>query len=94
MGETYIQHNPNVADGRQAIIDATKIWFKGGTKSKIKFLKIIAEKDLVFLHIKGNYGQGDISIMDVFRIEDNKIIEHWDAIQAVPEKSANDHPMF
>lgn len=92
VGDTYIQHNPNVADGKQALIDAATIWFKGAGKETIEFQRIAAEGDLVFLHIKAV--NGTMSVIDIFRVKDNKLVEHWDVMQAVPETSANSHPMF
>ena len=53
-----------------------------------------AEGDFVYIHTKSKMGPKTVSIIDVFRIENGKIAEHWDVIQEVPEKSANPHPMF
>jgi len=92
IGDVYIQHNPYLADGKQALIDGATIWFEGATPYQIDFQKIIAEDDLVFLHIKS--ADGKTSTMDVFRIENNLIVEHWDVHQSIPANPANDHPMF
>lgn len=92
--EDYIQHNPMAADGREALKEVFSRWFKDAKPEKIDFRHIIAEDDLVVLHIKGKLGNKPVAIMDIFRIEDGKIAEHWDIIQEIPEKSANDHPMF
>jgi predicted SnoaL-like aldol condensation-catalyzing enzyme len=94
IAKGYIQHNPMVADGRQALIDAAKKWFQGAPKEKIDIQHIAAEKDLVFIHTKGHMGTKTVSIIDIFRIKDGKIAEHWDVMQEVPEKAANSHPMF
>ncbi len=94
IAEDYIQHNPMVADGRQAFTDFATIAFKDLPKSKVDIKRMIAEGDLVSVHTKGNFNGKDVSIMDIFRIENNMIAEHWDVIQEVPEQSANDHPMF
>ena len=94
IAENYIQHNPSVADGRQALIDAAGKWFRGAPKEKIDIQHIAADKDLVFIHTKSHMGAKTFSVIDIFRIKDGKIAEHWDVIQEVPEKSANSHPMF
>ncbi len=95
MLPTYIQHNPNVADGAEAFKKAAAIWFKGATKSKIDVQHIAAEGDLVFIHLKNRNPDGSLrSTIDIFRIENGKIAEHWDANQNVPEHAANSHPMF
>ncbi len=92
---TYIQHNPNVADGAEAFETAVKAWLKGAPKTKIDVQHIGAEGDLVFLHVKNVLPDGKLqSVIDIFRIQDKKIAEHWDVHETVPEKSANAHPMF
>ena len=90
----YIQHNPNAADGRQALKDLLKVWFKDAPKEKIDIQHIGADGDFVYLHTRRKSGDKTLSIVDIFKVQNNRITEHWDVIQAVPEKSANDHPMF
>lgn len=94
IGDVYIQHNPYVADGKQALIKACKQWFKGEPKEKIDIQHIAADGNLVFIHTKSHEGSKTLSVIDIFRIENGKIVEHWDVAQAVPEKAANSHPMF
>jgi predicted SnoaL-like aldol condensation-catalyzing enzyme len=94
IGEVYIQHNPKVTDGKQALIDATKNWFKNAPKEKIDIQHIGAYGDLVFIHLKSHMGSKTVSVIDIFRLKDGKIVEHWDVMQDVPAKAANDHPMF
>lgn len=98
IGEVYIQHNPNLSDGKEALRSLIKRFpvKKAGDKPNGEIIRVIAEGDLVVLHIK-NYTwpqpRGG-SIVDIFRVENNKIVEHWDVIQAIPEKSANNNTMF
>lgn len=92
IGDVYIQHNPNLADGKQALIDGATGWFKFATPHTIDIQKLMADGDLVFIHTRQS--NGTVSVMDVFRIKDGLIVEHWDVIQSVPANSANDHPMF
>lgn len=92
---SYIQHNPHVADGAEAFEKAVKVWLKDAPKKKIDVQHIAAENDLVFLHVRNLLPDGKIqSVIDIFRIENRKIAEHWDVQEIVPEKSANSHPMF
>lgn len=92
---TYIQHNPHVADGAEAFKTAAKGWFKGAPKTKINVQHIAAEGDLVFIHLKNTLPDGKFqSVIDIFRIQNGKIGEHWDVHENVPETSANSHPMF
>lgn len=91
----YIQHNPEVADGAAAFKSAAAKWFEGQPKTKVDVQRIASDGDLVFIHIKNKKPDGSlISTIDIFRLEDGKIVEHWDAQQDVPKQSANKHPMF
>ncbi|MGZ8509812.1 MAG: nuclear transport factor 2 family protein [Chitinophagaceae bacterium] len=94
IGDTYIQHNPSVADGKEALRQAVTQWFKGAPKEKIDIQHLSADGDLVYIHTKSKNGAKTFSVIDIFRVEKGKIVEHWDVGQEVPEKSANSHPMF
>ncbi|MGV4414126.1 nuclear transport factor 2 family protein [Chryseobacterium sp. T1] len=91
----YIQHNPTVADGAEAFKKAAAVWFKGQPKTKIDVQHVAADGDLVFVHLKDKNPDGTlVSTIDIFKIANNKIVEHWDVHQDVPKESANNHPMF
>lgn len=92
--ENYIQHNPMVADGREALKTALSEWFKNAPKEKIDIQRMGADGDLVFIHTRSKRGDKTMSVIDIFRLEKGKIAEHWDVIQEVPPNAANDHPMF
>jgi predicted SnoaL-like aldol condensation-catalyzing enzyme len=96
FGPRYIQHNPlvpNGPDGLKALVTLLKDKFPNA-HSEIK--RVIAEGDLVVLHVHAvrEPGQRGRAIVDIFRVENGKIVEHWDVIQDVPEKAANDNTMF
>jgi predicted SnoaL-like aldol condensation-catalyzing enzyme len=66
-----------------------------GPKTKIDFRHVAADGDLVFLHIKAkNFDGKDMALVDIFRLKNGKIVEHWDVMQDVPATAANAHPMF
>lgn len=94
IGDTYTQHNPSLPDGRDALKQGATQWFKGAPKEKIDIQHLGADGNLVYIHTKAKMGAKTISVIDIFRLENVKIVEHWDVIQEVPEKSANSHPMF
>jgi predicted SnoaL-like aldol condensation-catalyzing enzyme len=94
IGNTYIQHNPYLADGKEALKDACKEWFKGAKKDTVDIRQIAADGNLVFIHTRSHSGGKTISVIDIFRIDNGKIVEHWDVGEAIPEKAANSHPMF
>ena len=93
--ENYIQHNPQVADGRAALKTMATQWLAGTPKSTVDFRKVMANGNIVVLHIKSPTPDGSYqAISEYFRVENNKIVEHWDVIQNAPTTSANAHPMF
>jgi predicted SnoaL-like aldol condensation-catalyzing enzyme len=94
IGDNYIQHNPAVADGKEALKTALKVWFKGAPKEKIDIQHLGADGNFVYIHTRSMQGNKAISVMDIFRVDGNKVVEHWDVLQEVPAKAANDHPMF
>jgi len=96
VGSEYIQHNPAVADGKQGFIDYFEEMSRDYPDKNVEFVRSIAEGDLVALHTHQTWPGGDEYItMDFFRFDNNgKIVEHWDSIQQVPDKSANDNSMY
>jgi predicted SnoaL-like aldol condensation-catalyzing enzyme len=96
VGDEYIQHNPLVADGKQAFIDYFDEMHRDYAQKSIKFVRAIAEDDLVALHTCQTWpGNEQYVTMDFFRFDDNgKIIEHWDAIQTIPASTKNGNTMY
>lgn len=90
----YTQHNPLLPSGREA---AVKFLTSRSSRESIADIKrVIAEGDLVVLHVhsRANLSDRGHAIVDIFRVTDGKIVEHWDVIQPVPAKSANTNTMF
>lgn len=96
FGPHYIQHNPNVPNGPEGLKGLVTLLKEKFPNSRSEIKRVIAEGDLVMLHVHAvrEPGQRGTAIVDIFRVENGKIVEHWDVVQPVPEKSANDNTMF
>ena len=96
FGPRYIQHNPGVPDGPDGLKRLVALLKEKFPNSKSTIKRAIAEGDLVVLHVHSvrEPGQRGRAIVDMFRLENGKIVEHWDVVQDIPEKSANDNTMF
>jgi len=96
VGAEYIQHNPLVGNGKQAFIDYFTEMAQQHPSKEIEFVRAVAEGDLVALHTHQTWPDNEEYVtMDFFRFDaGGKIIEHWDAIQAVPAETKNGNPMY
>lgn len=99
LGDTYIQHNSMIADGPEAFLRFIEFRRQHHPQARNEVKRVIAENDLVALHVHSVLVPGTPGrrIVDIFRVEDGKVVEHWDVIQDIPEAvypPLNDNGLF
>lgn len=96
VADGYIQHNPFVPDGKAPFVDYFTGYFAENPEARNEIIRSVASDDLVWLHVHSTNGAEDRgqAVVDIFRVENGEIVEHWDVIQDVPEEAANDNTMF
>lgn len=96
----YIQHNPFAATGRDAAIAFLEPFVANNPTQKTKIHRVIADGNIVAVHSHGWNETGDaaakrgFAVVDIFRVEGCKVMEHWDVLSPVPETAANPNTMF
>lgn len=96
LGGKYVQHNPVAADGPEGLKGFLAFLRDKFPNAKSEIKRVFAEGDFVILHVHAvrEPGTRGNAIVDIFRLENGKVVEHWDVIQPIPEKAANENGML
>ncbi|WP_049827858.1 ester cyclase [Pseudomonas sp. URIL14HWK12:I6] len=96
VGNTYVQHTPGAADGVEGLREYINVFLKVFPNAKGDIRRVIAEDDIVAVHAHWTgliSPNGDVGV-DIFRVKDGKLIEHWDVIAPIPDTSKNQNTMY
>jgi predicted SnoaL-like aldol condensation-catalyzing enzyme len=96
LGSRYTQHNPNAADGPEGLKDYIAFLKEKFPSNHSEIKRIFADGDYVIVHDHAvrEPGTRGFAIVNIYKLENGKVVEHWDVIQPVPEKAANNNGMF
>jgi predicted SnoaL-like aldol condensation-catalyzing enzyme len=96
MGEDYKQHSAYARDGFEGVAEFARHFKASFPNHHYDVKKVIAEGDLVVLHLHGQSGMfpNGEQVVDIFRVVDGKVVEHWDVIQEIPATASNPNGTF
>ena len=96
LGSRYKQHNPGAADGPEGLKGFVAFLKDKFPNNKSEIKRIFADGDYVIVHVHAvrEPGTRGNAIIDIFKLENGKVVEHWDVVQPIPEKAANENGMF
>lgn len=83
--DAYVQHNPDIADGLDGLgTFVAELAEEGKAMVYVEVHNVIGSGNFVAALSKVNLGDTAMAVIDLFRIESGKIVEHWDVIEPIP----------
>ena len=94
--EDFIEHSPNIEGGREGLLKLLVKRYKKYPELSMSIKRSASDGDLVWLHLHVRHTTDAIggAAVQIFRMKDGKVSEHWGVGQRVPEKSLNNNTMF
>lgn len=95
VSPNYIQHNPALGDGREAAV-AFLVPLFSSPDARFDVKRVLVDGDFALVHLHGrlNSSGPGVAVMDLYRVEEGAIVEHWDVIQPIALSKTNSHPFF
>lgn len=92
----FVDHNPNIRGDRASVIEHLERldWSTGGPQRTIVHLVVEGDIAIIHHHLVRKPGDAGIAAVDIFRVKNGKLVEHWDVLQPIPQDSVNPRPMF
>lgn len=95
MSKDFVQHNPTTPDGSEGVKQIVQMLVSQGVpKQKLEFKHVVADGNIVILHTRYEMAGKEWRFIDIYRVENERLVEHWDAMMPMPETRANNNPMF
>lgn len=96
VDKNYIQHKPEVEDGPEGLLDFVRWIYSQSPQHKARIIRSFVDGDYVILHVHVINGveTKDIAVMDIFRVENGMLMEHWDVASPIPLNAKNDNGVF
>ena len=95
MSKNFIQHNPTTPDGPEGVKQLVQMLVSQGVpKQAVEFKHVIADGDIVIVHSRYEMSGKEWRFIDIYRVENGKLAEHWDAMMQMPDTRANGNPLF
>lgn len=95
VSKNFIQHNPTTPDGPEGVKQLVQMLVSQGVpKQAVEFKHVIADGDIVIVHSRYEMAGKEWRFIDIYRVENGKLAEHWDAMMQMPDTRANGNPLF
>ncbi|BDD12126.1 hypothetical protein FUAX_45580 (plasmid) [Fulvitalea axinellae] len=95
ISDDYIQHNPIVKTGKAGFMEFLTFLEKlpKPESPKKPFVRLICDGDFVAVHLQVEFMGKENAVLDLYRLENGKLAEHWDAVREIVGEGKNGNPV-